>query len=500
MYFILSGPLSKKLFIMKKINISLLLLTLFFSTNAQESLVKAETIQSCSSDTIVIPVIIENLDSVATISLGLDLDYDTSQLTLIGCELSSNLNLLSNCSIMEKHLTIGWFSTVPLDIELDTLVVLKFLRINSGCASLEWEGSCYITDVDQDPIIVNFVDGEACFLNEAIFTIDILEQDPVSCLGQSDGSILVNANDGSSNYLYQWSTGGTGPLQDNLAVGTYELTISDSNGCTSEIQVDILQQIDTISPTVLTQDITIILDVNGEYSISPEHIDNGSFDNCGIDSMIIYPSEFDCDSLGEKIVTLTVIDNDGNQNQETAIVTVESGIYLEQHSEAQSDNTNPNGFIFIDNLFGGLSPYSYYLELNDSAIFNGNTISIGDTINSLSSGEYKLVITDSNGCSITEFITIEFTTATSSINEHEGFSVFPNPTNGLTKIALDFYQPTNIEIRIINTNGQLLMAFSEYSSTNKTLYIDLSGFSSGMYYVNLVLNEKSYFEKVVLLK
>ena len=42
---------------------------------------------------------------------------------------------------------------------------------------------------------------------------------------------------------------------------------------------------DTIAPEVITKDITVSLDINGEASITPSDIDNGSFDACGIELM-----------------------------------------------------------------------------------------------------------------------------------------------------------------------------------------------------------------------
>ena len=69
----------------------------------------------------------------------------------------------------------------------------------------------------------------------------------------------------------------------------------------------------------------------GTASIAATDVDNGSNDACGIASLSVSPSTFDCNSIGSNpnTVTLVVTDNNGNnQSSCTADVTVE-------------DNTNP---------------------------------------------------------------------------------------------------------------------------------------------------------------
>ncbi|KAA3631448.1 MAG: HYR domain-containing protein, partial [Bacteroidetes bacterium] len=55
-------------------------------------------------------------------------------------------------------------------------------------------------------------------------------------------------------------------------------------------------------------------------------IDNGSNDACGIASLSVSPSGFDCSNLGENTVTLTVTDINNNPATCTATVTVEDNI------------------------------------------------------------------------------------------------------------------------------------------------------------------------------
>lgn len=57
----------------------------------------------------------------------------------------------------------------------------------------------------------------------------------VSCAGSSDGALEVNVSGGIEPYSFQWSNGGFGSSINNLAAGTYEVTISDEAGCRDSI-------------------------------------------------------------------------------------------------------------------------------------------------------------------------------------------------------------------------------------------------------------------------
>ncbi|MCB0755656.1 MAG: HYR domain-containing protein, partial [Flavobacteriales bacterium] len=111
----------------------------------------------------------------------------------------------------------------------------------------------------------------------------------------------------------------------NLGTETVTLTVADDFGnqstCTADVTV-----LDTIPPTSICQDITVQLDGSGNASIVPSQIDNGSNDVCGIASITLDVTSFNCSNAGANVVTLTVEDNSGNTSQCTATVTVEETV------------------------------------------------------------------------------------------------------------------------------------------------------------------------------
>jgi len=107
----------------------------------------------------------------------------------------------------------------------------------------------------------------------------------------------------------------------DAGVNAVTLTVTDASGnssfCNSNVTV-----LDTTAPMAMCQDVTVYLNAIGAASITVGDIDNGSNDNCAIDSMSISTSSFDCSNLGANTVTLTVTDVSGNVSTCTSTVTV----------------------------------------------------------------------------------------------------------------------------------------------------------------------------------
>ena len=111
----------------------------------------------------------------------------------------------------------------------------------------------------------------------------------------------------------------------NVGANTVTLTVADNNGNVSTVTAIVTVE-DNVAPVAIAQNITVQLDVDGNASITPGDIDNGSNDACGIASLSLDKTSFGCADAGDNTVTLTVTDVNGNVSTATAIVTVEDNI------------------------------------------------------------------------------------------------------------------------------------------------------------------------------
>lgn len=188
-----------------------------------------------------------------------------------------------------------------------------------------------------------------------------------------------------------------------VGVNTVEFTATDGSGNT-EVCSFTVTVVDNEAPTMVCQNITIQLDEFGNASIIAADVDGGSIDNCGIASLSVSPSTFDCSDVGDNPVVLTVTDIHGNSNTCTAIVTVE-------------DVTPP--LAVCQNITVELDPVTGTITITGADLDGGSTDACGidtytldiDTFDCSNVGENTVVltVTDVNGniSTCTAIVTVE---------------------------------------------------------------------------------------------
>ena len=192
-----------------------------------------------------------------------------------------------------------------------------------------------------------------------------------------------------------------------VGVSTVEFTATDGSGNTTICSFTITVT-DNELPTMVCQNITIQLDASGNASISASDIDGGSSDPCGIATISVSPSTFDCSDVGDNPVVLTVTDINGNSNTCTAIVTVE-------------DITPP--IAVCQNITVELDPVTGTVTIDGTDVDGGSTDACGidtyvldiDTFDCSNIGDNTVIltVTDVNGnvSTCTAVVTVEDNTS-----------------------------------------------------------------------------------------
>ncbi len=102
---------------------------------------------------------------------------------------------------------------------------------------------------------------------------------------------------------------------------TITMVVTDQSGnvdsCTSQLTVR-----DTVAPNANCVASSTVYLVGTTVSIAATSINNGSTDNCAIQSYTLNQSTFTCGNLGSNTVTLTVTDSSGNPGTCTSVVNV----------------------------------------------------------------------------------------------------------------------------------------------------------------------------------
>ncbi len=135
---------------------------------------------------------------------------------------------------------------------------------------------------------------------------------------------------------------------------------------------------------------------------------------------------------------------------------------------------------------GGVEPY----------VFDWSNNETGPLLTGLNNGTYMLTVTDANGCTQEETILLE-TTSTDNWAALNRFALYPNPSNGLFYLELQFNTFTVVDISIHNALGQVVYTMKT-EGQELMLPINLSQQLEGVYFVNLKTENGQATRRVIL--
>jgi len=181
--------------------------------------------------------------------------------------------------------------------------------------------------------------------------------------GQSNGSIVINVNGGVPPYTYQWSNGATSGNLNNVSAGSYNLTVTDANGCKTFVNATITdapgpQAIFAPKPQITTIDEPVIYFENFSTNANSFYWDFGD----GYNSTDFSPIHTYLYS-GEYHVILSVFDQYGCTD------TVGANIIIKEINTYYIPNAfTPNGNDLNEkfNLIGsGINPNTFEMRIFD---------------------------------------------------------------------------------------------------------------------------------------
>lgn len=243
-------------------------------------------------------------------------------------------------------------------------------------------GTYRLTAIDQNGCAVS---TEVINLTEPSNLFLSYESTGVGC-ADSIGNITVDLIGGTVPYSYDWSTGDTLAMLEELSAGAYNLTATDANGCvllysglTVNQLVDSLEvgiAIDAGISCFNMQDAMIAVEIMGGNYPFQYNWSNGVTDSLN-------------QNLGGGNYSVTVTDNYGCVGvSETTSITTQAPIsYFVSDIVDNLCLGDQDGSIMID-IDGGVAPY----------IINWNNGADSAFIDQLPAGDYYLTITDQNGC------------------------------------------------------------------------------------------------------
>lgn len=270
------------------------------------------------------------------------------------------------------------------------------------------------------------------------------------CNGENNGSINLNVSGGTSPFTYLWSNAATTQNIQNLAAGTYIVTVTDAGSCRA------------ISSAVVNEPSVLTIDNITSNNVACNGGSNGSALVSVSGGTAAYSYLWSNGSNGSSANNLSsgsysVSVTDANGCLESSSVNITEPVALLITIISTDAGCGLSDGALSANVSGGTPSYTYLWS-------NGNTASV---ITGLSTGTYKITVKDANGC---------MTISTQNVSEAGA----PVTTHISTDLKCNGDANGSIDLSVTGGTAPYTYSWSNGSNTQ-----DLSGLSGGTYVVTV---------------
>ena len=280
---------------------------------------------------------------------------------------------------------------------------------------------------------------------------------PVTCNGGNTGTATVLPAGGTLNYTYLWTGGQTGATATGLAAGTYSVTVTDANLCTTTTSTTVSE------PPLVVASGTQVNETCFGQSIGS--IDLSVVGGSGSYTYLWTPggaTTQDLSGLAAGTYTVSITESNG------CTITGTTSFTISQPDLVVASGTQVNETCFgqsigsIDlSVVGGSGSYTYLWTPGGATT---------QDLSGLAAGTYTVSITESNGCTITG--TTSFTITQPDLIVASGTQVNVSCNGALTG---------SIDLTVVGGSSSYTYLWSPGGATTQ----DLSGLAAGTYTVSI---------------
>ena len=318
----------------------------------------------------------------------------------------------------------------------------------------------------------------------------------ISKKGASNGTIDLSVSGGyllsGETYTYLWSTTNGSGLNSNsqdqtgLTAGTYNVKVTDSNGCFKTLSFELREPLELDFSSTLSNfngfQISCFGANDGSIDITPSGGSGSYTYNWSTNNGIgLTQGQQNQSGLGPGNYTLNITDSNGNQTTGQFVLTQPNEVIIAQSSMSNYNNFEVSCFGGSDGQInitpsGGTGVYSYTWSTS-----NGSGLQTNQKNQSgLSVGTYTVVVKDENDCSVSKTFTLTSPSALNLSATKKDFNGFNISCNGASDGEIDItvsggYLASNIAYTYSwsTNNGSGLNSNSE----------DQTGLTAGTYTV-----------------
>lgn len=286
------------------------------------------------------------------------------------------------------------------------------LVVNGGSApyGFAWENSAgpiasttqNLTNLAAETYKVTVTDFKGCIAtNSIIISQPLLPLNSsitgtnVKCFGDNSGTADLTIVGGTSPYAINWSNGVFIEDQNNLFAGNYFVTIVDDNGCNAASSIIITQPAAPVAASSIVTNVSCFGFNDGGINYT---VTGGTqpytYSWINSENALSVVSQ-DITNFPAEIYVVTITDANNCVSVDTSIITEPTLIQSSIVSQNINCYAQATGTINLT-LTGGTLPYS----------INWSNNAVTEDISSLTAGTYTVTITDANGCSHTNGVTL----------------------------------------------------------------------------------------------
>ncbi len=370
---------------------------------------------------------------------------------------------------------------------------VDFSLVNDGTYLLEGGASTIVLNnlnVGDHTIYAqdeNFCTAEYTFTVQGgpaiVVTVDV---NTPSCNGDTDGSVTVSSTGGTGAIQYSFDGGAlsSNNVVSGLGNATISLVAEDAVGCQAT------QTIEVVEPGVLGSNTGVSsISCNGstDGSISVEAT-GGSFPFTY--ALNATPGSNDTNPVFSGLSAGNYVVNIVDANGCSYVASAASAIIEPAVLTIDGLTANP-----IDEDAGGSSAYTvsggtpaYDYNWSGPNGFTSNAQDLTGLTDATDAGAYTLTVTDANGCTIEQSITI---TGVNELNRSYNISLFPNPNNGQFVMSMEGLAGESMSYSIVDNSGRVVM-MKDLGNVRATRVesIDMAGAAAGIYQVRLMVGSE----------